>query len=105
MNHLTGLDLFGGVEKRGKKRPVILDPVLGDMDDDDAEGQFLQILLVLETAVEGDKRITLALGLVDELDIGKRAPFGLRHGSGLHVEGKLAGRGGLTHSSKRIRTG
>ena len=80
MDHFAGPDALNCVDECREQRSVVFHPVLGDMDDYDAEGQLLEVVLVLKALVDGNQNVTLALSLGNELGVGECAPFGLRDG-------------------------
>ena len=57
MNDLTGIDGLDGFEQLRTNRLKILDVVVRHGDDDNAQLQFSDILLVLEILVNGNKHI------------------------------------------------
>lgn len=80
VDDFAGPDALNCVHERREQRSVIFHPVLWDMDDYDAEGQLLEIVLVLKALVDGNQNVALALGLGNELGVGECAPLGLRDG-------------------------
>jgi hypothetical protein len=72
---------LNGVNQRTKERTVVFHAVPLDMDDDNSESEFLEIVFVLEAAIGGDENVTTAVGLEDQIGIGQGAPlsFGDRH--------------------------
>ena len=61
MNHIAGLDRRHRLEQLWEERSIESNFVPGHMNDDDAEGQRLEIMLVLESPIGGDQYITLQL--------------------------------------------
>ena len=55
------------------------------MDDYNTEAQFLEVVLVLKTLIDSHQNVTLALGLNDQLSVGKSAPLGFRDGQDVMV--------------------
>ena len=61
MNNFAGLDRRHRFEQLREERSIRSDFVPGHMDNDDAERQQLEIVLMLETPIGGDKYIALQL--------------------------------------------
>ena len=83
MNDFTRFDARNRVDQRREQGTVVLHPVPFDVNYNDAERQLLQIVLVLEAAVDGDQNVALTMSLSKQLGVGQRPPFGFRHGNNL----------------------
>jgi hypothetical protein len=59
------------------------------VDNDNAERQVLEIVLVLETFVNGDQNITFALSLGDKFGVRERTPFGFRDSHNFMIDESL----------------
>lgn len=80
VDDLTGHYVLNCVHQNREQWTVVFHPVLRDVNDDDPEPKFLEIVLVLKTLVDGYQNVTPALGLGDQLGIRERAPLGFGHG-------------------------
>ena len=61
MNHFAGPDRRHRIEQLREERSIERDFVPGHMNNDDAERQCLEIVLVLESPISGDQYIALQL--------------------------------------------
>jgi hypothetical protein len=80
MNDFSGLDALNRVHESRKERAVIFHPVPLYMDNHDSESQLLEIVFMLETLVDGNQNVTLALSLRNELRVGQRSPLSFGNG-------------------------
>ena len=87
MNDFAGPDMLNGIDQCWEEWAVMFDPVPRNVDDYDAECQFLEVLLKLEALVDGDENVKLPLPLSDQLGIRQSAPFSLGDGQDF-VSGK-----------------
>ena len=89
MDDLTRLDTVNRVDERRKQRAVVFNSVFQDMDDHNAESQHPQIVLVLETPIDGYENVIPALSVGDQRRVRDRPPFGLRDGEHFMVRESL----------------
>ncbi len=80
VDDLAGPDSLNCAGEGLEKRAIGFDQVLRDVDDHDAEGQLLKIVLMLKALVDGDQNVARALSLSNQLGIRQRAPLTLRDG-------------------------
>jgi hypothetical protein len=88
MNNLTGLHVLNRVDERVEKRTVVFHPIPWNVDDN-SERQLPEVVLVLETFVDGDQNVTLALSPSNQLCVRKCAPFGFRDGQDFVIRKSL----------------
>jgi hypothetical protein len=74
MQHLAGLNSLYRLPQRFGHRFVVFPPVADGMQDEDAEGQFLEVVLELKAAVEGEQNIEVPLSQLDQLIVGGALP-------------------------------
>lgn len=81
MDDLARTYAINRVNQRMKERAIVFHAVPLDMDDDNPEREFLEVVFVLEAAIGGDENVTAAVGLADQVGIGQGAPlsFSDRH--------------------------
>lgn len=77
MEHLARLNGLDRLAQRFLNRLVVFAAVPGRMHDNDAETQFLEIVLELEAAVECEEDIKVSLGQLNKLVVGGALPLGL----------------------------
>jgi len=75
MDYLARTYALNRVNQRTKERTVVFHAVPHDMDDDNSEREFLEVVFVLEAAIGGDENVTAAVGLGDQIGVGQGAPL------------------------------
>jgi hypothetical protein len=81
MEHLAWLDSHYRLSERFGHRFVVFPAVAGGMQNEDAEGQFFEVVLELKAAVEGEQNIEVSLRQLDKLIVGGALPVGFAYSS------------------------
>jgi hypothetical protein len=76
MNDLTWLYTLNCFQEGLEQGTIVFHPVPQNVDDDNTESQLFKVVFILKTSINGHQNVTMALGLSDQLGIGKRAPPG-----------------------------
>jgi hypothetical protein len=79
MEHLAWLDSHYRLSERFGHRFVVFPAVAGGMQNEDAEGQFFEVVLELKAAVEGEQNIEVSLRQLDKLIVGGALPVGFAY--------------------------
>ena len=70
VNDIARTTAVNRLNQRTKERTVVFHAVPRDMDNDNSEREFLEVVLVFEAAIRGDENVTTAVGLGDQIGIG-----------------------------------
>jgi hypothetical protein len=90
MNDLARFYALNRVRQGREQRSVTFHSIPLDVYDDNPERDFVEVVFVFKTLVDGDQNVALALGLGNQLGIREGAPLGFRDGQHFIIGESLA---------------